>query len=85
MKHDINTAPVVKQLKDLKVGSVFETVPPKNKLYLTVKLDSSTVYSASWKSDERVVVDLTSDKVTMLRKDTVVQIVDNVRLTNKVD
>lgn len=85
MKHDINTAPVVKQLKDLKVGSVFETVPPKNKLYLTVKLDSSTVYPASWKSDERVVVDLTSDKVTMLRKDTVVQIVDNVRLTNKVD
>lgn len=85
MKHDINTAPVVKQLKDLRVGDVFETVPHKNKLYLLVKLDSSTVYQAQWKPDKKVVVDLTSDKVTMLRKDTVVQIVDNVRLTNKVD
>ncbi|QGZ13810.1 DNA helicase [Escherichia phage vB_EcoP_EcoN5] len=85
MKHDINTVPVVKQLKELKVGDVFETIPPKKKIYLVVKLDSSNLMmygsAGSWKA----VLDIVSDRVTILKSDINVQVIDNVRLTNKVD
>ncbi|QEM42680.1 hypothetical protein [Shigella phage SGF2] len=85
MKHDINTVPVVKQLKELKVGDVFETIPPKKKIYLVVKLDASSIRQYSLMGSWRVVLDLVSDKVTVLKSDTNVQLIDNVRLTNKVD
>lgn len=85
MKHDINTVPVVKQLKELKVGDVFETIPSKKKIYLVVKLDASSIRQYSLMGSWRVVLDLISDKVTVLKSDTNVQLIDNVRLTNKVD